>query len=164
VGGPRGGCQALPHYLERRPRSICVHNETPPALPKDNADLLARIQHARSALLQTSEQLAPAQMTVPGTGGWSIKDTLAQLEAWEQGMLRYHWRGESPHAAMHVDAAPLEPFDEDGLHALLYACDRDDSIHEVPIGEGRCGQQLQPAPINDWAQGLHQIIHQRVTA
>jgi hypothetical protein len=83
--------------------------EIPPARPKGKAALPARLQPAWSALMQPLEQLAPAQLTVPGRGGWSVKDNRTPLAAWAQFRLPYRWRGAAPHAALHVDAAPVHP-------------------------------------------------------
>ena len=64
-------------------------------------ELLSEIQRERSALDQTLAVLTPRQMTKPGVtrGGWSVKDILAHLVAWQQ--LNLDWyaagrRGETP--------------------------------------------------------------------
>ena len=63
--------------------------------------LLAEIERERGALDATLALLGPRQMTRPGVtrGGWSVKDVLAHLVAWQQ--LNLDWyeaglRGEKP--------------------------------------------------------------------
>ena len=98
------------------------------SVPKDKADLLARIQREWSALLQTIDKLSPAQMSTPGAGGWSVKDNLAHLTAWEQFLLHYHLHGQPAHEVMDLDAASFERLDEDGLNAVLYERHKDRSV------------------------------------
>jgi hypothetical protein len=64
-------------------------------------DLLVEIQHERAALDDTLKLLTPRQMTRPGVtrGGWSVKDVLAHLVAWQQLNLGWYEagrRGERP--------------------------------------------------------------------
>ena len=101
------------------------------SVPKDKADLLARIQREWSALMQTIEKLTPEQMSASGAGGWSVKDNLAHLTAWEQFMLRYRLHRQPPHEAMHLDAASFERLDEDGLNAVLYERHKDRSAEDI---------------------------------
>ena len=53
------------------------------SLPRTRADLMARIQRDWAALEETIADLIEEQMSVPDAGGWSIKDNLAHLTAWE---------------------------------------------------------------------------------
>jgi len=64
-------------------------------------ELLAEIARERAALDEVLSALTPRQMTRPGVtrGGWSVKDVLAHLVAWQQ--LNLDWyaagrRGEKP--------------------------------------------------------------------
>jgi hypothetical protein len=114
-------------------------------LPKDKADLLARIQREWSALMQTIEALTAEQMTIPGTGSWSVKDNLAHLAAWEQFMLRCHLQGEPPHETLHIDKATFEGLDEDGENAILYERDKDRPAADVVDGLKRSHEQITAA-------------------
>ena len=90
------------------------------ALPQDKAELLARIQQEWSALMQLVQKLTPQQLVKPGSGGWSAKDNLAHLTAWEQFMLRHYLGNEPPHEVLQVEAATFARLDEDGQNDLLY--------------------------------------------
>lgn len=64
-------------------------------------ELLAEIERERSALDATLAALTPRQMTRAGVtrGGWSVKDVLAHLVAWQQLNLGWYaagLRGETP--------------------------------------------------------------------
>ena len=117
-------------------------NEIMPSVPKDKADLMERIQREWSALTQAIDKLSDEQMSVPGTGSWSIKDNLAHLAAWEQFMLLYHLQGHPPHEAMQVDEATLERLDEDGLNAILYERNRHRSVADVVSDLYRSHEQV----------------------
>jgi hypothetical protein len=107
------------------------NSETIDSPPIDKADLLDRIQRAWSALMQTIEGLSPEQMDAPLAGGWSVKDHLAHLAAWEQFMLHYHLGGQPPHQAMGFDPATFKGLDEDGINALIYERSQDHTVEEI---------------------------------
>ncbi len=117
--------------------------DTIPWLPDDMADLLARIEHEWSALLQVIEPLTPEQMSFSEAGGWSIKDNLAHLAAWEHFMLRYHLAGDPPHEAMGIDEATFKGLDEDGLNDLLFKRNRN---------------RLAEAVLDDLRQSHEQVV------
>ena len=116
-----------------------------PWLPKDKADLLARIQREWSALMRTIEALPPERMDTPGAGGWSVKDNLAHLAAWEQFMLRCHLQGEPPHETLHIDKTAFERLDENGVNAVLYERNKDRSAADVLDGLKRSHAQILAA-------------------
>jgi hypothetical protein len=116
-----------------------------PSLPKDKADLLARIQREWAALMQTIEALTAEQMTIPGTGGWSVKDNLAHLADWEQFMLRCHLQGEPAHEKLQIDKTTFEGLDENGENAVLYERNKDRSAADVFDGLKRSHEQIQAA-------------------
>jgi hypothetical protein len=110
--------------------------------PNDKADLLARIQREWSALLRAIEGLTPEQMSVPDAGGWSIKDNLAHLAAWEQFMLLHYLQGRPPHEAMQIDAATMERLDENGINAVLFERNRHRPVANVLDGLRRSHEQV----------------------
>jgi uncharacterized protein (TIGR03083 family) len=56
-------------------------------LPKNKAELLARIQRSSAELEALLAQLSEQQLTTPGgLDGWSVKDHIGHLTPWQQGM------------------------------------------------------------------------------
>ncbi len=115
---------------------------TDTSIPRDGADLKARIDAAWTALLATVEPLTAEQMSRHSAGAWSVKDNLAHLAEWEQFMLGYHLRGEPPHAVMQMDRATFEQLDEDGINAVLYNRNKDRPAAEVLEGLKRSHAQV----------------------
>ena len=112
------------------------------SIPNDKADLLVRIHREWSALLRAIEGLTPEQMSVPDAGGWSIKDNLAHLTAWEQFMLLHYLQGHPPHEAMQIDAATMERLDENGTNAVLFERNRLRPVANVLDGLRRSHEQV----------------------
>jgi hypothetical protein len=101
--------------------------------PGDKEELLARIRREWDALELVVEQLGPEQMAVPGEEGWSIKDNLAHLAAWER-FLHLHYLGAmAAHEAMAIDEEAYQGIDEDGLNAILFQRNRQRSSREVLV-------------------------------
>ncbi len=83
------------------------------AVPQTTAELLARIDGAWSQLLQTIGELNEVQLaTLRDAQGWSVKDHLVHLTAWEQSLLALLegrdrdeaiGLGDVDHAGMEVD-------------------------------------------------------------
>jgi hypothetical protein len=56
------------------------------------SELLDQILTERKWLEEVLATLSPDQMFLPGTsGGWTVKDVLAHISAWERRMI--HWTG-----------------------------------------------------------------------
>ena len=87
--------------------------------PGDMAELMARVEREWAALEHAIEQVSEEQMSVPDPGGWSIKDNLAHLTAWERYLRLHHLRNQPPHEVMGVDEETFAKTDEDGLNAIL---------------------------------------------
>jgi uncharacterized protein (TIGR03083 family) len=100
-------------------------------LPQTKADLLVWMTQGRTALEQVLGQLSEAQLTASGpNGGWTVKDHLAHLAAWERGIAallqrRPRW------AAMGLDEATISNYDEEGVNALIYRQNKDRPLTEV---------------------------------
>jgi hypothetical protein len=99
--------------------------------PRDKADLLARIQREWDALGQAYAGLSDAKMSVPDTGGWSIKDNLAHLTAWENFMRQAYLRGRPEDEAMGIDGETLKQADENGINAILFERNKNRSVAEI---------------------------------
>lgn len=88
--------------------------------PQQRADLLQRIHTSRAALDQTIAGLSEQQLATPGPdGGWSVKDHLAHLAAWERKLLAII-QGQPGYVGLQVDPATYEHSDIDELNAILH--------------------------------------------
>src|SRR5438094_2236079 len=100
------------------------------APPRDKAELLDRIGRSRASLEGTIDSLSEAQLAAPGPGGgWSAKDHLAHLAAWERKALA-ELEGRPPHEVFGVDGASYEASDVDRLNEMIYRRNK-----ERPAGE-----------------------------
>ncbi|MFL7794322.1 MAG: DinB family protein [Anaerolineae bacterium] len=72
-------------------------NDVQSSLPDTVTDLMERIQREWSALLDVLEGISHEQTCQRGSGGWSIKDTLAHISAWEKFLLLNQFRGHPTH-------------------------------------------------------------------
>ena len=104
-----------------------------PPTPRDKAELIARIRQGRAALQEVIGNLSDAQMTAPGKdGGWSVKDHLAHLTAWERlGLARLQGHPEREPAIVGMDEASYEAADLDGVNAAIYQRHKDEPLAEV---------------------------------
>ena len=110
--------------------------------PRDQADLLERIQREWAALEQAIVGLSDEQMSTPGEGGWTIKDHLAHLAAWEQFMLQHYLRGRPAHEVMQVDEATWKTLDENGMNDILYQRSQLCTVSEVLADRRRSHEQV----------------------
>ncbi len=97
--------------------------------PTNKAEFQQQLADAWSQLQQTLDSLTEEQMTErTDAAGWTVKDHLAHLIPWEQGMIAL-LKHEPRYAAMGVDVAQHE--DEDQLNEILRAPYRSISLTEV---------------------------------
>jgi uncharacterized protein (TIGR03083 family) len=100
-------------------------------LPKTKAELIERIDHARRALDVATAGLSEAQLTAPGlSGGWSVKDHLAHLGAWELGIAAL-LRKEPRYPAMGLDGPPAPGEDADDLNKVIDERNKALSLEDV---------------------------------
>ena len=104
-----------------------MDNET---LPSSTAELLDRIQHGWDELWTAIDGLTAEQLQTPDAGGWSIKDNLAHLTAWERFLLLRYLQGLPADEAMGLDEASTQPH-YDIINAALYERNRDRSLADV---------------------------------
>ena len=101
--------------------------------------LLRRIELERAALEESVEGLDEAQMRAPVfDGGWSVKDTLAHITAWEQLMIEmvaHRMRDER------LDLGVSGDDWVDQLNARFYEENRDRSLAEVREQFRRSGEE-----------------------
>ncbi len=104
-----------------------MENET---YPGSTSELLERIQSGWDDLWTVIDGLTPAQMEIPDAGGWSIKDNLAHLTAWERYMMLHYLQGRPAGEAMGLDEATAAAhYDE--INAALFSNNRDRSLEDV---------------------------------
>jgi len=99
-------------------------------VPRDKAKLLGRIREARAALDRTVDRLAEAQLTAPGPDGWSGKDHLAHLAAWE-GKIVAVMEGRPAHEGLGLDEATYRGANIDEINARLHERDRARPLPDV---------------------------------
>ncbi len=96
------------------------------------ADLLRRIRDSRAALEQMVARLGEVQLTTPGLDGWSVKDHLAHVAAWEESLLAL-LEGRDRNAAIGIDPSSAESanHDVDALNAIIQRRSRERSLADV---------------------------------
>lgn len=94
------------------------------------AELLERIRDSRTALERAVDQAGEAALTTAAPNGWSGKDYLAHIAAWETSLVAL-LRGEPRYEAMGLDAATYQSGDVDALNETLYDRDRALSLPDV---------------------------------
>ena len=99
--------------------------------PESKVELVARITREWDALQAAIAGLSEEQLTAPGEGGWSIKDNLAHIAAWEQYMLAVVLQGQTAAQGLGVAPETLEGLDEDGINEIIYQRSRDLSLPAV---------------------------------
>jgi hypothetical protein len=96
---------------------------------------MARIDREWAALERRIALLSEAEMTTPGDGGWSVKDLLAHISAWERVLLINHLQGGTFAEAAGMDedtaAATEQMTAETGLNDYFYQRDKELSLSEV---------------------------------
>lgn len=90
---------------------------SPPA-PASKEEVIAWIAESRADLDAVLTEFSDAELTRPGPEGWSAKDHLAHVAAWERGVAAL-LRREDRAAAMGVPPERWAEGDEDAINALL---------------------------------------------
>lgn len=106
------------------------------------ADLIARIEAAWTQMNNTLEPLSEAQLSRPDpASGWSIKDHLAHLAVWEQGIVALLQR-QPRWAAMGVDEATVAATDMDGLNDILVQQSQQRPLEDVLAAFGNAHRHM----------------------
>jgi hypothetical protein len=101
--------------------------------PRDKAELLARIESSRRALLARLGAETEVALVVAGPdGGWSVKDHIAHIAAWER-YLAALLTGADRWTEMGLTAAPSPP-DETAINEAIYERNKDLSLRQVYAG------------------------------
>jgi hypothetical protein len=88
-------------------------------VPKTREELLERINTSRAALEKAISILGPEELDEVLSGGWSIKDHLTHLAAWELGVAEL-LRRRSRFAAMGIEEILERDPSEDEMNAVLF--------------------------------------------
>jgi hypothetical protein len=95
-----------------------MHEDEPN--PKDKRELIEKIRASQSLINQTIAALTHAQQAGPNTAeDWTVKDHLAHLGRWAQGMSAL-LRKEPRYPAMGLDEAFAFSHDHDEFNAAIY--------------------------------------------
>jgi hypothetical protein len=110
--------------------------------PASKAELLDRIRREHAALEQTIARLSDEQLLAQVEHGWTVKDLLAHITAWEQVTLRVHLE--------------RQPFDQAiKLQGVRYGVDNVDTINDA-FHERDKGKPL-PEVLSAFHQSYDQI-------
>ncbi|MCB0203667.1 MAG: ClbS/DfsB family four-helix bundle protein [Anaerolineae bacterium] len=99
-------------------------------LPGNTADLLERIERSWDELWATIDGPTEEQLQRPDAGGWSVKDNLAHVTAWERYMLLHYLQGLPAGEAMGI-GDPDEYTDYNEINAALFNKNRARSLADV---------------------------------
>ena len=115
-----------------------------PPVPQRRSELIARIQESRAALDALIGALSPEQAVAAAPdGGWSVKDHLAHLAAWQcVAYLRVIGHMDHEHEVFGMDPARYAATDADGLNAAVYQSCKDRTLAEVRATFEQAYQQV----------------------
>jgi hypothetical protein len=99
-------------------------------LPRTKEGLLQRMTAARAAIETVLGTMTEAQLTEAGADGWSVKDHLAHLTAWERSLIAL-LRGESRVAAVGLDEETYQRRDEDQINAIFHERAKDRPLSQI---------------------------------
>jgi len=92
--------------------------------------LLAKIDNSWYQLAEVISDIDGRTLTASGQDGWSIKDHLVHLAAWEWVLLA-HIQGHDPVAAIGI--GDVDPSNISGINNAVWKLHRDDSVDDVVL-------------------------------
>lgn len=99
--------------------------------PQNKAELLDRLDRSWTALRETISNLSPGQLTSPtDNGGWTAKDHLAHLTAWERSMV-FLLRHRPRHEGLGVDESLYLDGGEDEINAAIQQATKELPLDQV---------------------------------
>ena len=123
--------------------------------PQDVAELIARIEGAWDAFdAQISHYPEDVLMGPTDVAGWTIRDHLAHLTAWEASVLGIIRDGRPQNETMGVDRSLWEADDLDAINEQVRARTADDSLAEV--------LEAQRATHRDLLAALGTVSHEQL--
>ena len=99
-------------------------------LPRKEA-LLGRIEHTFDQVITAIDALDEEAMGHEVGGGWTVKDTLAHIAAWEEILLRFHLGGEPFDQVIGLAGATYREISVDEVNAHLHENHRELSVEQV---------------------------------
>jgi uncharacterized damage-inducible protein DinB len=128
------------------PAGSAVHSPAVDEAPRSIAEVLQRVDRNWSALQQVCGGLSEPQLSEPGPEGWSVKDHLSHITAWEKA-LTLVLRGEPQYRAFGLDETTYDRIDSvDQLNAHVYQRGRDrpsaDVLSELERGHDEVVAEL----------------------
>jgi uncharacterized damage-inducible protein DinB len=94
------------------------------------ADFLYHLTADRKALEDVINGRSEAELTRPGPEGWSVKDHLAHIAAWERSGLAL-LAGENRAAAVGISDELFNEGEDDAVNEAVRQCDADRSLEDV---------------------------------
>ncbi|HEY3062531.1 MAG TPA: DinB family protein [Chloroflexota bacterium] len=99
--------------------------------PRSAAEVVQRVERGWAALQALIADLDTHQLTAPGPEGWSVKDHLIHIGAWENALLTI-LGGRPQRDAFGLDADAYDRIDSvDQLNAIVYERNKDLPLDEV---------------------------------
>jgi hypothetical protein len=124
--------------------------DDPSRPPKDKDELLDRIRKEWNALDRAVTGLSEERMSVPGEGGWSIKDHLSHLAAWERWLRLCYLHHRPGYEVLEIDEPTFQTLDENGINAILQERNQGRPLEEV-LTEHRRGHAELLAELNGYS-------------
>lgn len=114
-------------------------------LPATLDELLARIDREWERLGSLLQRITPEQMQAPLADGWSPKDHLTHVTAWERFMTGAAIGGGPAHEAMGLTVEQFEPWDVDRFNELFRQAGARMSLAEVVAALRSAHEQARAA-------------------
>ena len=120
--------------------------------PETAATILARFETSWAALDKTIKALGERELTtVRDPAGWSAKDHLSHLAAWDQALLA-KLDGRPRHVVLGIDETLDRSEDYDAMNAAIFAATRERSLTEA-LDAVRATQAATRAHLSTLASG-----------
>lgn len=124
--------------------------------PQSKDDLERRLDQSWSRLERRLEALDARQLTGPtDPAGWTAKDHLAHLAAWERSMV-YLLQGRPRHEGLGVDEAVYLDGNDDAINAVIQAATKDLPLADVQAVLRSTHQELRSLVASMGVEDLRQ--------
>jgi hypothetical protein len=94
-------------------------------------EFVQKIQEQWDELMAFITPLSPEQMLLKDAGGWTIKDNLAHISAWERFITANQFEGQTAAQAFELPAEEFAQLDEAGYNAIILNRNLDRSLEDV---------------------------------